>query len=127
MAMPHAAFICSEELWQRGHGGAHPLKPERLQRTYELLNGYGAFEPSNSRLVLPSPATREELTLFHSAEYVEAVARLSRGEGYHQAWRYNFGPGDNPIFAGMTKRRGSRWCRACRRPADPGRRGAGRL
>ncbi|MFQ6101981.1 MAG: hypothetical protein ACE5OS_12220 [Anaerolineae bacterium] len=31
-----AAFICSEELWSRGFGGTHPLKPERLKRTYEL-------------------------------------------------------------------------------------------
>ena len=38
------AFICSEELWARGHGSQHPLKPERLKRTWELLQAYGAFD-----------------------------------------------------------------------------------
>jgi acetoin utilization protein AcuC len=96
-----AALICSPELWQRGHGQTHPLKPERLQRTYELLNAYRAFDPPHSRVVPPRPPGREELTLFHSGEYVDLVARLSRGESYPGAWRYNFGSGDNPIFPGM--------------------------
>ncbi len=95
------AFICSSELWKRGHGETHPLRPQRLQRTYELLTAYSAFHAPGSRLVPPRPATREELTLFHTAEYVDAVARLSRGEGRQGGWRYNFGPGDNPIFHGM--------------------------
>jgi acetoin utilization protein AcuC len=105
-AMSQAAFICSKELWTWGHGEAHPLRPERLQRTYELLSAYHAFDSPVSRLVPPRPASREELTLFHSDEYVDAVARLSRGEGLGQGWRYNFGPGDNPVFPGMDESEG---------------------
>lgn len=101
-----AALICSEELWVRGHGESHPLKPERLQRTYELLCAYHAFDPPHSSLVPSRPADREELTLFHTAEYVDVVARLSRGEGLREAWRYNFGPGDNPIFPRMDQSEG---------------------
>lgn len=95
------AFICSEALWTRGHGEAHPLKPERLERTNELLAAYNAFDTPGSRVVTPHPATREELALFHTEDYVDAVARLSRGEGVQEGWRYSFGPGDNPIFEGM--------------------------
>ena len=73
------AFICTDELWERGFGGSHPLKPERLKRTYELLMAYRAFDAPNSRLLAPVPASREELLLFHAAEYVDAVARLSGG------------------------------------------------
>lgn len=102
-AKTQAAFICSQELWQRGHGETHPLKPERLQRTYELLSDYCAFDALGSHLVSPREATREDLTLFHSVEYVDAVSRLSRGEGHEQAGRFNFGPGDNPIFPGMNE------------------------
>jgi acetoin utilization protein AcuC len=101
-----AVFICSKKLWSRGHGETHPLKPERLQRTFELLTTYHAFDPPCSRLVPPRPASREELTMFHSDEYVDAVARLSRGEGRGQGWRYGFGPGDNPIFPGMDESEG---------------------
>ena len=46
-----AAFICSEELWSRGFGGGHPLKPERPRRTYELLAAYGAFDAPDLRVL----------------------------------------------------------------------------
>ena len=72
--MTKAAFICSPDLWQRGHGAAHPLKPERLQRTYELLAAYGAFDGPESMLVQPRQATPEELSLVHTEEYVERPA-----------------------------------------------------
>lgn len=95
------AFISSEELWARGHGEQHPLKPERLQRTHELLTAYHAFTPPHSHLIPPRPASLEELTLFHTGEYVDAVVRLSHGDARAVGQRYNFGPGDNPIFSNM--------------------------
>ncbi|MCI0394437.1 MAG: acetoin utilization protein AcuC [Chloroflexi bacterium] len=96
-----AVFLSSPELWERGHGPDHPLKPERLQRTHELLEEYGAFTTPNVRLVAPRPATDEELALFHKEEYIDAVHRLSEGDPTVPARRYGFGPGDNPVFAGM--------------------------
>ena len=99
--MTKAAFVCSPDLWQRGHGAAHPLKAERLQRTYELLEAYGAFDGRQSMLVQPRQATPEELSLFHTEEYVEVVRSLSQGERRFNPRRYNFGPGDNPVFPEM--------------------------
>jgi acetoin utilization protein AcuC len=99
--MTKAAFICSEGLWKHGHGPTHPLKPERLKRTYELLSSYGAFDGVTSQLFPAREATFDELRLFHTEEYIEAVKSLGRGEKKYIPWRYNFGPGDNPIFAGM--------------------------
>ena len=99
--MTRTAFICSEELWERGHGGTHPLKPERLKRTYELLDAYGAFDSEDSLLVPPRPATVEELCCFHSQEYIVVVQKLGWGEVVINAARYNFGTGDNPVFDGM--------------------------
>jgi acetoin utilization protein AcuC len=99
--MTKAAVVLSEDLWQAGHGENHPLKPERLQRTYDLLTSYGAFDGDQSRLIPPRPATRRELLLFHTEEYLDAVQSLSRGEGRYVPSRYNFGPGDNPVFEGM--------------------------
>ncbi len=112
-----AAFICTKELWSQGFGGTHPLKPERLKRTYELLMAYRAFDAPDSHLVPPRPVSREELLLFHTAEYVDAVASLSdvlslpalsgaegskgRGEARHLARRYNFRPDETPVFPGM--------------------------
>jgi len=97
-----AAFICTEELWSGGFGAAHPLKPERLKRTYELLAAYGAFDASGSCLLPPSgPANRNELLLFHTAEYVDTVASMSRGELLELAMHYNFHPRETPVFRGM--------------------------
>ena len=97
----HAALICSEALWSRGFGEMHPLQPERLKRTYELLLAYRAFDAPGSHLVPPQPASREELLLFHTPEYVDAVASLSRGERCAQARRYGFRPDETPAFPGM--------------------------
>lgn len=94
-------FLSSPTVWQRGHGPQHPLKPERLQRTHELLQETGALDWPNVRVVPPRPATHEELTLFHTGEYVDAVRALSAGERDVPTARYNFGPGDNPVFPGM--------------------------
>jgi len=125
-----AAFICAEELWSQGFGGTHPLKPERLERTYELLMAYRAFDAPDSHLVPPHPASRDELLLFHTAEYVDAVASLSdvlslpalsgaegskepalslskgRGEARDLARRYNFRPDETPVFPGMYETEG---------------------
>jgi acetoin utilization protein AcuC len=99
--MRQAAFICSNELWEYGHGDAHPLRPERLRLTYELLQAYGALENETSRLCTPSLATARELELWHTADYVDAVRRLGAGDQGVPAWKYHFAPGDNPVFPGM--------------------------
>jgi acetoin utilization protein AcuC len=77
------------------------MRAERLEMTYELLLAYGAFEGEDSKLIAPTPASEDELALWHTHDYIEAVRRLSEGDSRIQARRYNFGPGDNPVFAGM--------------------------
>ena len=99
--MTRTAFLCSPGLWLSGHGTSHPLRPERLRRTYELLSAYDAFGRRDSLLVEPHPATVEEICLFHTPKYVEVVRQLSGGEEVPDYWRYGFGPGDNPIFPHM--------------------------
>ena len=95
------ALVCSEELWSRGFGESHPLKPDRLRRTYELLTAYGAFDAPHSRVVGPRPATRGELLLSHTPEYVDVVASMSKGEDQGQALRYGFRPDETPVLPGM--------------------------
>jgi acetoin utilization protein AcuC len=94
-------FMSSPALWAHGHGPTHPLKPERLLRTVTLLNAYGALQAPNVQVVEPRLATEDELTLFHTGEYINAVRKLSAGERGVTAYRYGFSSGDNPIFEGM--------------------------
>jgi acetoin utilization protein AcuC len=99
--MREAVFLNSPDLWALGHGRTHPLKPERLRRAYELLQAYNAFEAPNARLVSPEPASEGQLALFHERPYIDAVKSLSEGDYSVPADRYNFGPGDNPVFDDM--------------------------
>lgn len=99
--MAQLVFLSSPEVWAHGHGPGHPLKPERLQRTHELLEAYGAFDAPEVQLVTPRHASCEELSLFHTPEYLKVVRALSAGERTHPPTAYGFGPGDNPVFEGM--------------------------
>lgn len=100
--MRQAAFIYDKQVSQHVVRTDHVMRPTRLQFTYELLEAYGAFKFPNSRLVAPRHATAEELVIFHSPKYVEAVRRFSRGEGLEEQGEYNFADdGDNPVYPGM--------------------------
>jgi len=99
--MQRAALISTKELWAHGHGTSHPMRPERLRMTCELLQAYRAFEDSRSQMLTPSPASDDALTLWHTSEYIDAVRRLSAGDAQVSPAKYNLGPGDNPVFPGM--------------------------
>ena len=99
--MRKATLICSPALWAHGHGATHPLRPVRLKMTFELLEAYGAFDGEHSWVSEPRLATDDELALWHTDKYIDAVKRLTRGDKHVQAWEYRFGPGDNPVFEGM--------------------------
>lgn len=87
-------------------GPQHPLKPERLRRTVQLLERYGILpkDPGEG-----DPADAERV---HDKEYVQAVRHLShaivdhacqieRAEWARIGMPHGFGSGDNPPFAGM--------------------------
>ena len=100
--MPRAAFIYEEALSHHQLRGDHPMRPVRLQYTFDLLQGYGAFDGEVSKLISPRPATEEELRWLHSAEYVSAVQAFSLGSNAYDPVRFNFsGQGDNPTYPGM--------------------------
>ncbi|MGH2545039.1 MAG: acetoin utilization protein AcuC [Ardenticatenaceae bacterium] len=99
--MTRAAFIGDDSLWQRGHPPGHPLRPERLRNTWEMLQAYGALDHPNTHVAPPRRAAEEELAVFHTWEYINAVRKLSQGDRSVNAARYGFGPGDNPVFEGM--------------------------
>jgi acetoin utilization protein AcuC len=100
--MPKAAFVYDDALAGHVLRSDHPMRPIRLRHTYQLLEGYGAFEDDSSLLVRPRPATREELEWLHSGDYVAAVQSLSAGATIDNPLRFGFSDrGDNPIFPGM--------------------------
>jgi len=96
------AFIYGERTPSRLERQFHLLEPTRLRCTFHLLRAYGAFDIPVSLLLQPEPCSEEQLLLFHTPDYVEAVRRFSHGDIFTDPSRYNFSDwGDNPIFDEM--------------------------
>jgi acetoin utilization protein AcuC len=98
--MDKPRFFYSDALMNYDLGEEHPLKPERLRRTVELIDGYGLFT-SHLERVEPELADTDEVAKTHSREYLEALFRLNDGEPYRGMGKFGFGTGDNPIFRGI--------------------------
>jgi acetoin utilization protein AcuC len=80
----------------------HPFNPKRLELTISLMEMLGLMGGESAPVVAPRPATDEELLRVHSAEYIEAVKRLSLpGASPKSGYPWGLGTDDNPVFAGM--------------------------
>ena len=96
--MRKTAFLYSPLLSQHVLSDSHPMRPIRLQYTYDLLNSYDIFDETSVKLVRPRSASAEELSLIHSQDYISAVESLSSKTEKYGAARYGFSAaGDNPI------------------------------
>ncbi len=95
--MSRPLFFYSDALLGYDMGPQHPLKPERLRMTYDLLDSYGAFQ-NGLEVVAPQAASWEEAALTHSRDYLEVLSALDRGEDVKNVRKFGFGTGDNPIF-----------------------------
>ncbi|MHA1948462.1 MAG: acetoin utilization protein AcuC [Candidatus Thorarchaeota archaeon] len=72
----------------------HPLKPDRLKLTYLLSKELGLLDKVN--VIEPASAVREELELFHSSEFIDAVEDSGTNNNPHP--QFGLGTSDNPIF-----------------------------
>jgi acetoin utilization deacetylase AcuC-like enzyme len=90
-------------------GPQHPLRAQRLAALIDLLECSGLWNGSDPHSGLPArAATRAELELVHTAQYIDAVEVLSAQPGPQQihgreqlALEYGFAEGDTPPLAGM--------------------------
>ncbi|HEU5317772.1 MAG TPA: acetoin utilization protein AcuC [Chloroflexota bacterium] len=101
----HAArLLACPDYARYDFGPRHPLNPRRYDASLDLLRRAGLLHDSDT--VCPPPATVAELELVHTAQYVEALARLSdwapltEAPLEAEARRYGLGVGDNPVFPG---------------------------
>ncbi len=113
--LPH--FYYSPKNLKYDFGPGHPLKPERLRRTVELLGRYGVTP------IDPGEGNVEDILRVHDEEYVSAVHRLSDGLFVDNPYDYGFGRGDNPQFPGMYEASMS-YCAAAVKAAEAVRDGA---
>lgn len=80
-------------------GKEHAFQNFRIKLAVELLRSYRAFE-GPLELLVPEPASEDDILLVHERAYVEAIKELSIRPGA-EAYEWGLGPGDNPIFPDM--------------------------
>ncbi len=90
---PTVILVCGDEIASYGFPGGHPFGPDRhdaFMHELERSECWGLLARRAAR-----PATRADLELFHTPQYLERVATASRaGEGFLDA-------GDTPAFPGV--------------------------
>eukprot|EP00474_Spongospora_subterranea_P008905 CRZ09363.1 hypothetical protein [Spongospora subterranea] len=85
------------------YGPGHPMKPHRLRMTHSLLLGYGLYKKMD--VYTPHIATSQEMSEFHSADYIDFLKRVSP-DNYksfmQQLEEFNLGEfTDCPVFDGI--------------------------
>jgi len=85
------------------YGAGHPMRPHRVRLTHNLIVHYGLYKHLN--VFRPKPATFQDLTAFHSDEYIRFLSEVTP-ENMHETIyratleRYNICE-DCPIFDGL--------------------------
>ncbi|KAJ7275370.1 histone deacetylase complex, catalytic component RPD3 [Mycena haematopus] len=83
------------------YGPGHPMKPTRIRMCHSLVMSYGLYK--KMEIFRAKPATKREMTQFHSDEYVEFLNRItpSNMNSYvKEQHKYNVGD-DCPVFDGL--------------------------
>jgi acetoin utilization protein AcuC len=97
------AFVYSDDFVKYEYGRGHPLKPFRLKLAYELMKAYGLLSLPNVRVVAARPAGEEDLLLYHTRDYIEALKDADHGLDLGDQESYGLGSGDNPVFEGLLE------------------------
>lgn len=65
----HVTYYYNPEVGNFHYGAKHPMKPHRLALTHSLVMEYGLLDKMD--VFTPKRATYEELTQFHTPEYLD--------------------------------------------------------
>ena len=97
------ALVYTDKFQTYNFGSDHPFRPFRAKLMYSLMEKLNLLEHKLLEIIEPKLASRQQIEMVHSAEYVDVVKRLSENPSDRtiQPYIYGLGPGDNPIFEGM--------------------------
>lgn len=101
----NVSYHFNPEMEQHHFGQTHPMKPWRLTLTKSLVTSYGMnFAMDN---YMARAATFEELTSFHSSDYVDFLATVAPQplpldvDNLTPDLKFNLGGSDCPLFEGL--------------------------
>ncbi|CAM9185366.1 unnamed protein product, partial [Phaeothamnion confervicola] len=103
MSKQRVSYFYDGEIGHYYYGPGHPMKPHRLKLAHHLLLSYGLYR--KMEVYRPHLATNQELTRFHSEEYINFLERVSPDtvrQFAGQMQKFNVGEyTDCPVFAGL--------------------------
>jgi acetoin utilization deacetylase AcuC-like enzyme len=73
MSKKRVVYFYDRDVANHHYGENHPMKPHRLAITHNLILNYGLHK--KMKIYKPRRATVEDLTKFHSPEYIEFLQR----------------------------------------------------
>ncbi|HOK96359.1 MAG TPA: acetoin utilization protein AcuC [Anaerohalosphaeraceae bacterium] len=94
-------FVHCTELEQYPYPQSCPFKTCRAGQVRKMLDSMGLLTGPNKSVAAPQKATFEELSRFHTKEYLQAIQRADKGDYDYEMLYMNLGTGDCPVFAGM--------------------------
>ncbi|KAG6832241.1 hypothetical protein H0H92_004206 [Tricholoma furcatifolium] len=83
------------------YGPGHPMKPTRIRMCHSLVMNYGLYK--KMEIFRAKPATKREMTQFHSDEYIDFLSRITpnnMSSFIKEQHKYNVGD-DCPVFDGL--------------------------
>ncbi len=95
------AFLYHEKFGSFHYGPEHPMRPVRLQLTYELMDALGLTRLKEADIIEARPAQDREMALFHTAEYIRVLREANTGIIPVEGPVHGLGFGDNPVFTGV--------------------------
>lgn len=100
---PRVAYFYDGDMGNYYYGPGHPMKPHRLKLTHNLLLTYGLYR--KMEVYRPHKCTSEELSRFHSSDYVDFLSRVTPDlvkDCVPQMQKFNVGEyTDCPVFDGL--------------------------
>ena len=98
MSNRRLAFIHSADIEAFTYPPDCPFRPERAGRVHERLTALGLLNGLDRREVAPKPATRAELELFHTPQYIDELQRAAAGDLTVAGFNMGLGGPDTPVF-----------------------------
>ena len=95
-----AGLVLAPEARRYDHGPQHPLRPDRVLLTWDLIAACGLDRRPDVDVLDAEPATIEDVERVHTRAFVEATRAAGHGEAGDWV-SFGYGPGDNPIFPDM--------------------------
>lgn len=94
-------YFFDSDIGNYHYGPGHPMKPTRIRMCHSLVMNYGLYK--KMEIFRAKPATKREMTQFHTDEYVDFLNRVTPDnvdQYVREQSKFNVGD-DCPVFDGL--------------------------